>query len=297
MRKHKLGLRRVKRSERHTSSVVLAENGQTHSPSATELVIRSKRVLDPRKSKLAVKIKPTKGYAHVLHILLSGLMPALVFILVRINFAQLAVLLVLITKWRMFAMRPRFWPAIVRANAVDIMVGLATVVFMTHSNSASMQLFWAILYMVWQIFIKPGRSTISISGQAMIGQIYGLTALFIAWPAAPLFVLVFATWTICYLSARHFLSSFDEPYTSLYSHTWGYFAAGLAWLGVHWLLFYGVIAQPVLLLNVLGFGLAGLYYLQETDRLSILLRRQIVFIMVVVVIVVLVFSDWGDKTI
>ena len=241
------------------------------------------------------KIKPTKGYAHVLHIVLSAVMPALVFIFVRMKFVHLAVLIVLITKWRMFAVRPRFWPAIFRANAVDIFVGLSTIVFMAHSHSASIQLFWAGLYVVWQVVVKPGRSVLSVAAQALIGQTYGLMALFIGWPAAPLFLLVPVVWGICYLSARHYLSGFEEPYTSLYSHTWGYFAAALAWLGVHWLLFYGVVAQPTLLITVLGFGFGGLYYLQETDRLSVLLRRQIVFIMIAVVVVVLVFSDWGDK--
>lgn len=249
-----------------------------------------------RKSSMAGKIKPTKGYAHAFHVFLSALMPALVYIFVRINFAQLAILIILITKWRMFAVRPRFWPAIIRANAVDIIVGLSTVVFMTHSNAASMQLLWAVLYMVWQIWIKPGRCTFAVASQALIGQTYGLMALFIAWPSSSLLVLIIGTWAACYLAARHFLTSFEEQYISLYSHTWGYFAAAIAWLGGHWLLFYGVIAQPTLLLTVLGFGLAGLYYLQETDRLSVLLRRQIVFIMIAVVVVVMVFSDWGDKT-
>jgi hypothetical protein len=56
------------------------------------------------------------------------------------------------------------------------------------------------------------------------------------------------------------------------------------------------LSQPALLLTVLGVGMGTLYYLDETDRLSLLLRRQFVFIMVAVVVVVLIFSDWGDKT-
>lgn len=244
---------------------------------------------------LAGKIKPTRGYAHVFHILLSALMPALVFVLIRIRFVQLAVVVVLITKWRMFAVRPRFWPAIIRANAVDIIVGLSTIVFMTHSHAPWLQLTWTVLYIVWQVILKPGRSTLSISLQALTGQTYGLVALFVAWPSAPLIGLVAGTWIVCYLAARHFLTNFDEPYGPLYAHTWGYFAAALTWVSAHWLLFYGVVSQPTLLLTVLGFGLGGLYYLQESDRLSVLLRRQIVFIMVAIIIVVLVFSEWGDK--
>lgn len=248
---------------------------------------------------LAGKIKPTKGYAHAFHILLSALMPVLVYVFIRLKIPQGAVVVVLITKWRMFAVRPRFWPAIIRANAVDIMVGLSTVVFMlpSHTHSASFQLLWAALYMVWQVGLKPGRSVFKISLQALIGQTYGLMALFVGWPAAPTVLLVISAWAICYLAARHFLTAFDEPYISLYSHTWGYFAAALVWLSSHWLLFYNVVAQPILMLTVLGFGLGGLYYLQEADRLSVLLRRQIVFIMIAVIVVVLVFSDWGDKVV
>lgn len=246
-------------------------------------------------AKVRSMIKPTKGYAHVFHVLLSAVMPILAFVFIRIGIIQLAVAVVLITKWRMFAVRPRFWPAIIRANAVDIIVALSTVVFMAHSHSASWQLFWTLLYVIWQVAIKPGRSVLSVSAQALIGQTYGLMALFLAWPSAHLAVLVLSVWSICYLSARHFLTSFDEPYVSLYSHTWGYFAGALAWLSAHWLLFYTVIAQPTLLLTVVGFGLGALYYLSETDRLSVLFRRQIVFIMIAVIFVVLVFSDWGDK--
>lgn len=245
---------------------------------------------------IAGKIKPTKGYAHVLHIVLSAVMPALVYVFIKTGFSQIAVLIVLVTKWRMFAVRPRFWPAIVRANAVDIIVGLSTIVFMTHTSSTSLLLAWVGLYMVWQVVLKPGRSVVSVSLQALVGQTYGLMALFIGWPDAPLVVLMLGAWGVCYLAARHFLTSFEEPYTSLYSHSWGYFAAALTWVSVHWLLFYGVVAQPTLLLSVLGFGLGGLYYLQESDRLSRLLRRQIIFIMVAVIVVVLAFSDWGDKT-
>jgi hypothetical protein len=40
-----------------------------------------------------------------------------------------------------------------------------------------------------------------------------------------------------------------------------------------------------------------MYYLDEKDRLTSLVKRQIMFIMFAVVVVVLVFSDWGDKTI
>lgn len=243
------------------------------------------------------RIKPKKGFAHVVHVLFSAILPILILVMVRIDFVQLAAATILLSKWRMFAVKPRFWPANVRANAVDIIVGLSTIILLTNSDNGSLQLLWVALYVIWQLVIKPGRTVFRISLQALIGQTYGLMALFIAWPAAPTAGLLIFGWAICYLSARHYLSSFDEPYTSLYAHVWGYFAASLLWLSAHWLIFYSVVSQPALLLTVLGFGLGGLYYLHESDRLSALMRREIVFIMIAVVMVVLVFSDWGDKAI
>lgn len=242
-------------------------------------------------------LKPKSGFSHFFHIALNALLPALVFVLIRMHFVQLAIALILLSKWRMFAVRPRYWPANIRANAVDIIVGVSLVIFMSHSASASWQLLWAIAYGAWLILIKPGSSILKVSIQAGIAQLCGFMALFLAWGDAPLGGLVVAAWVMSYLAARHFMSSFDEPHNSLYAHTWGYFASALTWLLGHWLLFYGVLAQPTLLLTVIGFGLAALYYLDHADRLSLLLRRQFVFIMAMIVVVVLVLSDWGDKAI
>jgi hypothetical protein len=247
------------------------------------------------------RIKPKNGLAHIFHLILTLLLPLLVYIMVRIHFAQIALLLILLSKWRMFAVKPRHWPAKIRANAIDIIVGVSILVFMVQSGSQFMQLTWAVAYAVWLILIKPGSKVLSVSAQALIGQFVGLTALFLLGNKQAIFlssiVLILATWGICYLAARHFLASFDEPHTRFFSYLWGYFGAALVWLLSHWLLFYGPIAQPTLLITVIGFGLATLYYLQETDRLSTFFQRQILFIMFAIVIILIIFSDWGDKTI
>ncbi|MDB5186195.1 MAG: hypothetical protein JWL85_718 [Candidatus Saccharibacteria bacterium] len=246
---------------------------------------------------VASKIKPTSGFSHIFHQFLMLLLPLLVFILVRMHFVQMAAALILLSKWRMLAVRPRYWLSNIRANAVDITVGLSLLIFMAHSSSGSWQMVWMIAYAAWLLVIKPGSSVAKISLQALVSQVVGLMALFIAWGDAPLLILVVLAWAVSYISARHFFSNFDEPYTALFSQAWGYFAGAVTWILGHWLLFYGSVSQPTLLLSVVGFGLGGLYYLDQKDRLSPLLRRQFVFIMVAIVIVVLAFSDWGDKTI
>jgi len=242
-------------------------------------------------------LRPKSGFSHLAHLGLTILLPLLIYILVRIDFALLAAVLIILSKWRMFAVRPRYWPANIRANGVDIMVGLSIVAFMAATSVGLWQLLWAVAYGGWLIFLKPGSTTLRVSFQATVAQLVGLMALFLTWGDAAAYILVLVSWLICYLCARHFFTSFDEPYSALYAHTWAYFAAALTWVLSHWLLFYGVLSQVSLLLTVIGYGLATLYYLEQNDRLSILLRRQFVFIMVAIVVIVLIFSDWGDKAI
>ncbi len=243
------------------------------------------------------KLRPTAGFAHALHIVLLALLPLAIFIFVRLGFTQLAFSLVLLSKWRMVAVRPRFWPANIRANSVDIIVGLSIVIFMTHSQSFAYQLSWAILYAIWLIVIKPAGSLLMVSTQAFIGQLCGLMALYLAWSTGPLYGITLLTGVICYFAARHFFDGFDEPYAKLLAYTWGYFAAALAWLLAHWLLYYRVLSQPALLLSTLGYGLAVLYYLDHNDRLSKSIRRQFIFVMIAIVLVVLTFSNWGAKVV
>jgi len=244
---------------------------------------------------LVEKIKPVNGISYILHIGLLLLFPMALFVLVRLDFVQLAYILVLLSKWRMFAVRPRFWPANIRANSIDIIVGISALVFMTHTSGALWQFVWAIAYGLWLIFLKPGSSVFMTSLQAGVGYLVGLMALYFALGSAPLFVLVLGTGGLSFLAARHFFDSFDEPYARLLSFLWGYFGAALVWLVGHWLLFYGLVAQPTVLLVALGSGLATLYYLDHFDKLSVLMRRQFIFIMIAIVVLVLALSNWGSK--
>jgi hypothetical protein len=242
-------------------------------------------------------LKPTSGIAHFLHLALVLILPMVVFILVRLDFVQLALSVVVLSKWRMFAVRPRFWPANIRANAVDLMVGLSIVIFMSHSGSMALQLVWTVLYAAWLLVIKPGAGITWVTAQAFLGQLAALSALYLIWKDGPVAGLTILTGLFCFLAARHFLDAFDEPYARMLAYFWGYFGAAMAWLLSHWLLFYHGLAQPTLLLGTLGYGMAVLYYLDHNDKLSTTVRRQFIFIMLAIVLVVLAFSDWGDKVV
>lgn len=247
--------------------------------------------------RLLRNLKPTSGLAHFLHLVLVLVFPAVVFVLVRLDFVVPALAVVILGKWRMFAVKPRFWATNFRANAIDLMVGLSIVLFMAHNGNLLWQVAWAVSYAIWLLAIKPRTGELMIMLQAFIGQFAALSALYLTWSNGPVYGLTLFSGLLCFLAARHFLDAFDEPYAKMLAYVWGYFGAALTWLLSHWLLFYTGVAQPTLLLSAVGYGLATLYYLDHNNRLSKGLRRQFIFIMAAIVLVVLAFSDWGDKVV
>jgi hypothetical protein len=102
---------------------------------------------------------------------------------------------------------------------------------------------------------------------------------------------------VAYIAARHFLTSFEEAHTALLAQVWAYFAASLAFILGHWLLFYGSIAQIIVFLTNIGYGLAALYYLDAKGRLTISLQRQLLAIMGAILFVVIILSDWAGSTV
>lgn len=242
-------------------------------------------------------LKPAKGFSHAIHVALLAALPILAYVLVRISFVWVAILLVFISKWRMFAVRPRYWLANIVANGVDIIVGVSLVIFMSNTTVTWWQLFWTAIYIGWLVWLKPRSDVLYVSAQAMVGQLLGLAVLYLKFGDASLFGLVAGTWIVTYTAARHFLTSFEEPHTALLAHIWAYFSASLAFVLGHWLLFYGTIAQIIIFLTVIGYCIAGLYYLDATERLTDSLKHQMFGIMFAILLIVVVLSDWTGSTV
>lgn len=243
-------------------------------------------------------VKPKYGVAHLFHLSLVAIIPPLAYIFVRLDFFGLAVVVVLLGKWRMFAVKPRHWIAHIRTNAVDIIVSLSFVAFMVvFSGSMITQLIWLLAFEIWVLYIKPATSTILVSLQALIAQLLGMTALFLSYETAPAVLYVAGAGLISYFSARHFFNAYEETHGVQYAWLWSYFSASLVWILSHWLLFYGEVAQPAVLLSVIAYGLAGLYYLHEHDKLTLIVRRQIIFVAILVLFIMIAFANWGDGVI
>lgn len=244
---------------------------------------------------LVTRFRPGRGFAHFFHLAFIALIPLSVWFFIRLDLIAVSFIVLLLSKWRMFAIHPRYWIAHIRFNAVDIIAGLSFIVFIAQSNSIWTQVLWVLFYEIWLLFIKSGSSLVLVSAQALIAQTLGLTSFFLALEGADLAVYIIGFWLITYFSARHFFAIFDELHGSLIASIWAFFAACMMWALGHWLIFFGPIAQPALLVTVLGFSLSGLYYLDKHKKLHTTLRRQLIVMMFAIVFVIVVFSDWGDK--
>ncbi|HPD98669.1 MAG TPA: hypothetical protein PLJ04_00690 [Candidatus Saccharibacteria bacterium] len=242
-------------------------------------------------------LRPKSGVSSWLYFVLNAALPILVLVFVRLDLASIAFTLVLLSKWRIFAMRPRYWLPNLRANSVDIFVGLSIVVFMSGTKILLVQLLWTIFFLVWLLWLKPKSSQIFVMIQALLAQIMALIAFYQASPDHAIATGVIAVWLISYLSARHFFGAFEEPYTIQLSAIWGWFAATLTWVLEHWVIIYVTVPQVALIITLVGYILALLYYLHSNEKLKNSVKHQLIGFITILLIIIIAFSDWQAKTI
>lgn len=232
----------------------------------------------------------------------SGLnigLPIVVLLLVAFDLPIIAIVVIIASKWQVFAVQPRHWFANIRANMPDLMVGLSFLVLMVRSNSLEVNLLWTALYVLWLLVLKPQTSGPLVGIQAMVVQFLSLTALF--WYADRMSetLLVVAAWLIGLMSARHFLGHFEEPLIRVISFTWALVVAEFAWLLNHWLVAYElvdrgiIIPQISIVVSTVAYGLGSIYYLYKTGKLRKGYIRPYVISSCAILLLVIIFSDWS----
>lgn len=191
--------------------------------------------------------------SDVVYILLNIAYAAALFIFVSpgVDLPWLAYSLVLLSKWRVVAVRPRFWFANIQANFVDFMIGISVVTLMLVTAEATpwVAAMLAVLFAGWLLVLKPHSTQKWILWQAGVAQFVSLTALFSLahnFELRPIvtdssFLAVILAWIIGYVSARHALTAFrGEDERAYLSLLWGFIVAELAWLAHHWTIAYSI---------------------------------------------------------
>lgn len=186
-----------------------------------------------------------------------GLALILLFAVLSTQTIWLALIIVLISKWRVFAVRPRFWMANILANSVDTVIGVSHVIFLhAASGSVGVQLALTAGYIFWLLFVKPRSKRLFVSAQAGAALFTGVSALsMLAYNTnSVVFVLVMAF--LGYIVARHVLLAYDEKMVGVFSVIWALVMAQLGWLGYHWLFAYTLpVAQGLKLSQLALFAL------------------------------------------
>ncbi len=178
--------------------------------------------------------------SEIAYVLMNIGLAASILILVRATQSPwMAMVLVVLSKWRALAVRPRYWFINIVSNIVDTLVGLSTVVFIASATgNLPLQLLFTVMYAIWLLFIKPRSKRAYVSLQAGIAIFVSITAIsIISYNWNSLF-FVLAVWLVGYSSIRHVLSSYDEPHTKIYSLIGGVVFAEMSWISYHWLRAY-----------------------------------------------------------
>ena len=200
--------------------------------------------------------------SSILHVILNILLGVgSILITVITGSWVIGLLLVLISKWRVFAVRPRYLMVNILSSLVDFIVGASFVIIAYCSGTTFLPIHavLAIGYTIWLLFIKPRSSEVFAEIQSLIAVFLGATAITMLYASSnSIFVVVF-----CYLlgfaASRHILVQSDDNNFGLATISCGLISAEIAWLCSNWLIVYtfgntGIaIPQLAILLTIFSF--------------------------------------------
>lgn len=154
-----------------------------------------------------------------------------------------AIILVLLSKWRVVAVRPRYWWLNLKANLVDFTVGisLALLVYLANPAGGSVN-FWqiilTIIYAAWLVAIKPLSSGLATEIQALFATFFGAFALSLVTAQTDPLVGVIVSFIIGYGATRHVLIQSDDHDFVLTTFIFGMMMSELYWIFYHWTIAY-----------------------------------------------------------
>lgn len=214
-------------------------------------------------------------FSGFMHVLLNILLVIFIWLsLIVTSSPYIAVLLVFLSKWRVFAVRPRFWAANIKSNLVDLVVclSLTILIWLSSTGFSIVQALIAIVYATWLVLIKPRSGKVFTEVQSLMAVFVGFCALFSISYNWPLFIIVICAWVIGYSSLRHIMSDSESENLEIYSMIWGLLLSELSWIFSHWVVGYSVlnsnsliIPQVSIVVTTLSFLLFSVFYAKEND--------------------------------
>lgn len=214
----------------------------------------------------------------------------------------LGFLLVIVSKWRIFAVRPRYWLLNIKSSLVDLIAGFSFVLIAYCSGTALRPVHFVVaaLYTLWLIILKPRSSDRANIAQSIIAMFFGTTAAVLLSATYDSSILVLATLFIGWATTRHVLVQSDDNNFGLVTFVCGLICAEIAWIFHSWLIVYSfgdtgiVIPQISIILTVFAFIFAHIY--QSLIKNDGQLKKDEVFIptafsVLIILVIVVWFSN------
>ncbi|MBC7512122.1 hypothetical protein H7142_00460 [Candidatus Saccharibacteria bacterium] len=245
--------------------------------------------------------------SEVAYVFLNILLAVMLLVLVIVvNVPWPALGLVLLSKWRIFAVRSRYWVANIRANLIDTIVGVSMVVLLhAASGDLTTQISLTALFVAWLLFLKPRSKRAYVAAQAMTGLVFGIAAIIQISPSLPVSVVVALSWVVGYAATRHILSIQHESHINFLSLLWGFVVAEIMWLSYHWTIGYQIgnslqLSQVVVIIAALSFLAERIYVSYHKNgqvRANEVLMPVLFSISVIMVLVVDMLRRISDSAI
>lgn len=241
--------------------------------------------------------------SNMVHILLNILLGiGAVAVTILTASPLLGVLLVLVSKWRIFAVRPRFILVNLKANLVDLIVGISVVLLTYYSGTALLPVDFLLagFYCLWLIWIKPLNSENAAQAQSLIAVFLGTSAVAIMTAELNSIAIAALAFLIGYAASRHVLIQTNAKNFTLTTLICGLIFAEIALLCHSWMIIYtfgasGIrIPQIAIILSIFSFAYnyarQTIFAKQADFRFKDILV-PIIFSVVLIGIIVLGFSN------
>ncbi len=173
----------------------------------------------------------------------------------------LGIVLVVMSKWRVFAVRSRYIWINIKSNLVDLIVGLSIVILSYYAGSSLMpvHIILMAIYVVWLIVIKPMSSENANLAQSLVAVFLGISASTIMTASLDPVVAVLFAFLIGYAASRHVLVQTESENFTLTTMACGLVFAEIAWLCHSWEIIYSFgdtgikIPQAAIILTIFAF--------------------------------------------
>lgn len=203
--------------------------------------------------------------SEVVYVLLNLIYAALLlFLLIEFEGQPyFAYLVVILSKWRVLAVRPRFWAANIRTNLLDTIMGLSVVTLLWQNmGHVAYQVGIIALFAVWLTTLKPRSKRQWVILQGGLTQFVALTALFSVAHTLNIVIVVLLGGFVAFVAARHIINVFSDEFDDMVlSLTWGMIVAELSWLTYYWTIAYTPLKIPQIsmIVSLLGYAVLSVY--------------------------------------